>query len=98
MQQTEHSLIKANKGKAWHKSSMDKGIIPHSGIDTAARWGYSNTKGWIFGYKLHLISSTGSSIVVPLSADVTTANVYDNQVYQGLVSCLSSITIKKYII
>ncbi len=33
---------------------MEKGIVPRSGIDTDARWGYSHTKGWIFGYKLHL--------------------------------------------
>ena len=52
------STLIQTRGKLWHKSSMDKGIIPHSGIDTAARWGYSHTKGWIFGYKLHLISST----------------------------------------
>ncbi len=39
--------------------------------------------------------STTNSIVVPLSADVTTANVQDNQVYQGLTSCLSSIVLKK---
>jgi hypothetical protein len=32
--------------------------VPRSGIDTDARWGFSHTKGWIFGYKLHLISST----------------------------------------
>jgi len=43
--------------------------------------GYSHTKGWIFGYKLHLISST-ESIIVPLSADVTTANVSDKPVIQ----------------
>lgn len=92
---TDSTLIKANKGKVWHKSSMDKGIIPRSGIDTSARWGFSHTKGWIFGYKLHMISSTGSSIVVPLSVDFTTANVYDNQIYPALVSCLPSRTIKK---
>jgi Transposase DDE domain len=91
----DSTLIKA-RGKVWHKSSMmDKGIVPRSGIDKDARWGYSHTKGWIFGYKLHMISSTDSSIIVPLSVDFTTANVYDNQVYLGLVSCLSSITIKK---
>ena len=45
--------IKA-KGHLWHKSSMNKGVVPHSGIDTDARWGYSRTKGWVFGYKLHL--------------------------------------------
>ncbi len=76
------TLLKS-RGKVWHKSSMKKGIVPCSGIDTDARWGFSHTRGWIFGYKLHMVSSTGS-VVVPLSADVTTANVQDNQVYEGL--------------
>ena len=74
---------------------MKEGIVPRSGIDKDAWWGFSHTKGWIFGYKLHMISSTGSSIIVPLSADVTTANVQDNQVYQGLTSSLPSTTLKK---
>ena len=47
---------------------MKKKVVPRLGIDTDARWGFSHTKGWIFGYKLHLISSTGT-IIVPLSAD-----------------------------
>jgi len=59
----DSTLLKA-KGHLWHKSSMDKGIVPCSGIDTDARWGFSHNKGWIFGYKLHLISSTGSTIVL----------------------------------
>jgi hypothetical protein len=54
----DSTLIKA-KGSVWHKSSMKKGIVPRSGIDTDAKWGYSHTKGWIFGYKLHLTSTTG---------------------------------------
>src|SRR6476661_1823538 len=45
----------------------------------------SHNKGWIFGYKLHLISSTGS-LIVPLSADFTTANVQDNQMYNPMIS------------
>ncbi len=89
----DSTLLRA-KGKVWHKSSMNQGIVPRSGIDTDARWGYSHTKGWIFGYKLHRVSST-SSVVVPLSADVTTTNVQDNQVYPGLTSCISLGTIKK---
>ncbi len=64
---------------------MEKGIVPCSGIDTDARWGYSRTKGWIFGYKLHLTCTTGE-IAVPLIADVTTANVQDNQMYVPLTS------------
>ena len=58
-------------------SSIEKGIVPCSaGIDTDARWGYSHTKEWIFGYKLHLTSTTAASVseegeeelVVPLTA------------------------------
>ena len=46
-------------------------------------------RGWIFGYKLHLTSTTGE-IVVPLTADVTTANVPDNKMYVPLTSSSSS--------
>jgi hypothetical protein len=84
----DSTLMKA-KGSVWHKSSMEKGIVPCPGIDTDARWGYSHTKGWVFGYKLHLTCTTGK-IVVPLTADITTANVPDNRMYVPLTS-LSSI-------
>jgi hypothetical protein len=47
-------------------------------------------RGWIFGYKLHMVCSTDSSVVLPLTADVTTANIPDNQIYPGLTSSLSS--------
>ena len=83
----DSTLLKA-KGSVWHKSSMEKGIVPRSGIDTDARWGYSHTKGWIFGYKLHLTCTTGE-IVVPLTAYVTTANIQDNQMYVTLTSSSS---------
>ena len=46
-----------------------------------------------------MVSSTDSSATVPLTADVTTANIPDNQVYRGITSSssfnLSSETIKK---
>ena len=65
-------LIKA-KGCVWHKSSIANGVIPHSGIDTEMQCGGDSViqrVGWIFEYKLHLISSTiGSSVIVPLPAD-----------------------------
>jgi len=86
---TDTTLLRSN-GHMWHKSSMKEGIIPRSGIDTDARWGHSRTRGWLFGYKLHMISSTDhSSTVVPLSADVTTANVSDKPVYPDVVAYLS---------
>ena len=88
----DSTLIKA-KGSVWHKSSMTKEIVPHSGIDTDAIWGFSHTKGWIFGYKLHLISTTGS-IIVPLTADFTTANIPDNQIY-SILTCSLPLTITR---
>ncbi len=91
---TDTALLKS-KGKVWHKSSMKKGIVPCSGIDRDAKWGYSHTKSWIFGYKLHMICSTDLPTVVPLSADVTTANESDKPVYHDLISSLSSEILKK---
>ena len=47
-------------------------------------------KKWIFGYKLHLTCTTGE-IIVPLTADVTTANVSDNKMYVPLTSSIFGI-------
>ena len=35
----DSTLLRA-KGHLWHKSSMIKGVLPRSGIDTGARWGF----------------------------------------------------------
>lgn len=83
----DSSLLKAT-GPVWHKSDMKKNRLPITGIDTDAKWGYSKSKGWIFGYKLHMSCSTGN-LIIPLSADVTTANVSDNTVYDGLIDSLA---------
>lgn len=85
----DSTLLKA-KGHVWHRSSMQKKVVPYSGIDTDARWGKSRTKGWVFGYKLHVASSTGS-LIVPLSADFTTANVPDSKVYGRVTASLRAV-------
>lgn len=82
----DSSLLRA-KGHVWHRSSMKKNVVPYSGIDTDAKWGYSRTKGWVFGYKMHITSSTGS-LIVPLSADFTTANIPDNKMYESITSSI----------
>jgi hypothetical protein len=82
----DSTLLRA-KGHLWHKSSIIKGAVPRSGIDTDARWGFSHTKQWVFGYKLHITSSTGS-LIIPLSADFTQADVHDNQRYPAVTSSL----------
>ncbi len=79
-------LLKA-KGHIWHKSSMKQNVVPCSGIDTDARWGFSRTKGWVFGYKMNITSSTGS-LIVPLPADFTSANIPDKRMYQNITMCL----------
>ena len=84
----DSTLLRA-KGHLWHKSSMIKGVLPRSGIDTGARWGFSHAKGWIFGYKLHITATTGF-LIVPLSADFTQADVQDNQMYPT-ITCSSSL-------
>ncbi|MGI0074347.1 MAG: transposase [Nitrosotalea sp.] len=85
----DSTMIAAKGGKVWHKSDMRKNRIPRPGIDTDARWGFSRTRGWLFGYKLHMVSSTGR-IIVPLSADISTANVSDNHMYCSLVESLQA--------
>jgi hypothetical protein len=84
------STLLQDNGHVWHKSSMEKGIVPCPSIDTDARWwGYSHTKGWVFGYKLHLTCTT-CKLVVPLTANITTANIPDNKMYVPLTSSSSS--------
>ncbi|KER05294.1 IS4 family transposase protein, partial [Marine Group I thaumarchaeote SCGC AAA799-E16] len=85
----DSSLIKA-KGPVWHKSDMKQNRIPIAGIDIHARWGFSKTRGWVFGYKLHMSCSTGR-LIVPLSADFTTANIADCQMYRSLVDSLAGM-------
>jgi len=91
----DSTMIRTRGAKVWHKSHIKSNTIPRSGIDTDARWGFSATKGWLYGYKLHICCTTGS-LVVPLSAAVTSANVYDNQLYHN--GCIETIHNKKEIL
>jgi hypothetical protein len=44
----------------------------------------------VFGYKLHAVCSTGS-LIVPLSADFTTANIPDSRVYGRVTASLRGV-------
>ncbi len=84
----DSTLIKA-KGSIWHKSSMKKGIVPalaliqmQGGAIVIPKDGYLD-----INYILHVQQAR---LVVPLTADVTTANVQDNQMYVPLTSSSSS--------
>ena len=85
----DSSMLKAY-GPVWHKSDMKNNRLPIAGIDTDAKWGYSKSKGWVYGYKLHLSCSTGK-LIVPLSANISTANIHDGTMYCGIVEPLAGL-------
>ena len=85
----DSTMLKA-AGPLWHKSNMKKNHLPISGIDKDARWGFSKSKGWIYGYKLHTSCSVGK-LIVPLSACISTANVHDSQKFKDLIEPLSGL-------
>jgi hypothetical protein len=49
------------------------------------------TNRWVFGYTLHLTLTTEGPLIVPLTANITTANVQDNRTYVPLTSTSSSV-------
>ena len=73
---TDSTLLRA-KGGVWHKKDRGLGIVPHTSIDTEAGWGKSGWHGWVYGWKLHLVTSV-AGVWNPLAAYLTPANVADN--------------------
>ena len=67
---TDSTLIKAKGTSLAQIIHEEKKVVPRSGIDTDARWGFSHTKSWVFGYKLHMVASTGSITVTTLSTNL----------------------------
>jgi len=66
------------KGGVWHKTHREAGVVPHTSIDTQAHWTTSDWHGWVYGWKLHLLV-TVADVWIPLAADLTPANVADNE-------------------
>ena len=74
-------------GGVWHKKDRDKGLVPHSSIDTEAHWTKSGWHGWVYGWKLHVVA-TVAAVWIPLSAALTPANEADNVVAPALIANL----------
>ena len=83
------STVLPAKGGVWHKKDRVRGVIPHTTIDTEAHWTKSDYHGWIYGWKLHLIT-TVSWVWIPLAARLTPANRADNVIAPDLIGDLSS--------
>lgn len=70
-------VVRAFGGAVWHNRDREADQIPHTAIDTEAHWATSDWHGWVFGWKLHLVT-TLATVWIPLAAEVTAANVADN--------------------
>jgi hypothetical protein len=79
----DSTLLRAIGG-VWHKKHRERGIVPHTSIDTEAHWTKSEHHGWVYGWKLHLIS-TVAHVWIPLAAYLTPANENDGKVSPRLI-------------
>jgi hypothetical protein len=70
------STVLRAKGGVWHQKHRAAGEVPHTSIDTEAHWTKSGWHGWVYGWKLHLVT-TVAGVWIPLAADLTPANVDD---------------------
>jgi Transposase DDE domain len=72
------STVLRARGGVWHKKDREARVVPHTSIDTEAHWTKSGWHGWVYGWKLHLVT-TVAAVWIPLAADLTAANVADNE-------------------
>jgi hypothetical protein len=79
----DSTVLRANGG-VWHKKDREKGEVPHTSIDTEAHWTKSGWHGWVYGWKLHVVSVV-AAVWIPLAADLTPANVADNEAAPALI-------------
>ena len=82
------STVLIARGGVWHKKDREAGIVPHTSIDTEAHWTKSGWHGWIYGWKLHVVVTAASEVWLPLAADLTAANVADNEHAPALIKAL----------
>jgi hypothetical protein len=78
------STVLRAAGGVWHKKDREQGVVPHTSIDTEATWTKSGWHGWVYGWKLHLISAV-ATVWIPLAALLTPANTADNEAAPALI-------------
>jgi hypothetical protein len=81
------STMHRSCGNIWHKKHKNKNYIPPRlrNIDKDADWGKSEYKGWVYGYKTHLLSTSSfHKVPIPLYCQITPANHSDRTVAKGI--------------
>jgi len=71
------STVLRARGGVWHRKHREAGEVPHTSIDTQAHWTKSGWHGWVYGWKLHLITVV-ANVWIPLAAELTPANADDS--------------------
>ncbi len=61
--------------------------MPHTSIDTEAHWTKSGWHGWVYGWKMHLVT-TVAQVWIPLAAQLTPANLSDSEIGVELIKQL----------
>jgi hypothetical protein len=79
----DSTVLRAHGG-VWHKKHRDAGAVPHTAIDTEAHWTKSGWHGWVYGWKLHLVTVV-AEVWIPLAAQLTPANHDDSAAAEELV-------------
>ena len=76
----DKSLLTA-KGPQWSQAARKEGRRPR-GVDEEATWGYSEYRGWVYGYSYEVIvTATEGSVVCPLLVSVGTANASEHHTF-----------------
>jgi plasmid stabilization system protein ParE len=79
----DSTVLRANGG-VWHNKHREQGVVPHTSIDTEAHWTKSGWHGWVYGWKLHVVSVV-AAVWIPLAAELTPANTADNDAAPALI-------------
>ena len=56
------STVLRARGGVWHAKHRAAGVVPHTSIDTEAAWTKSGWHGWVYGWKLHLVSTVAQRV------------------------------------
>src|SRR6266567_7152742 len=71
------STVLRARGGVWHRKHREQGERPHTSIDPEAHWTKSGWHGWVYGWKLHVVSVV-AGVWFPIAAVLTPANVADS--------------------
>lgn len=80
--------------EAFGKPLQKKALQPSLPTDPDAAWGFSASRGFVWGYKLHVISSVlqEGKTLIPLLWSITPANVHDSHLYIPLMEKIEHVS------